>query len=92
VKTLSTAAARRIYDRIGRTQDSQAFYEDRATEEAIAHSKLESAHSVFEFGCGTGRFGERLLERHLPSDAIYRGVDLSPVMVKLAGKRLEAIS
>jgi ubiquinone/menaquinone biosynthesis C-methylase UbiE len=86
--TLSHAAARRVYDRIGRTQDSQAFYEDAATDELVAHLKLESAHSVFEFGCGTGRFASSVLTRHLPKDAVYRAVDLSPVMVNLARSRL----
>jgi SAM-dependent methyltransferase len=88
MKMLSPDAARRVYDRIGRMQDCQAFYEDRATAEVVAHSKLESAHSVFEFGCGTGRFAESLLARHLPKDTIYRAVDLSPVMVRLSDARL----
>jgi SAM-dependent methyltransferase len=88
MRTLSPAAARRVYDRIGRLQDLQAFYEDKVTDEVVAHSKLECAHSVFEFGCGTGRFAERLLAYHLPKDATYCAVDLSPVMVDLAKKRL----
>ena len=86
--TLSPAAARRVYDRIGRLQDLQAFYEDKVTNEVIAHSKLECARSVFEFGCGTGRFAERLLACYLPADAIYCAVDVSPVMVGIARKRL----
>lgn len=86
--TLSTDQARRVYDRIGRTQDTQAFYEDRATVELIAHLDLPDAHSVFEFGCGTGRFAVRLLADHLPGDATYRAVDVSPVMVELARRKL----
>ena len=88
MKTLSPAAARRVYDRIGRLQDSQAFYEDKAIDEIVAHADLNLAHSVFEFGCGTGRFGERLLSRHLPPDATYCATDVSPVMVGLARRRL----
>jgi SAM-dependent methyltransferase len=88
MKTLSAAEARRTYDRIGKIQDSQAFYEDRATAELIAHLDLSSAASVFEFGCGTGRFAHDLLAHHLPAAASYRGVDLSPVMVRLASERL----
>jgi SAM-dependent methyltransferase len=87
-KILSQADARRVYDRIGRAQDTQAFYEDRATAEVVAHAHLESAHAVFEFGCGTGRFAEGLLARRLPADAVYRGVDVSPVMVELARARI----
>jgi SAM-dependent methyltransferase len=88
--TLSPTEARRVYDRIGRTQDTQAFYEDRATSELVAHLDLATAHAVFEFGCGTGRFAASLLSNHLPADAIYRAVDLSPVMVALAERRLAA--
>ena len=58
--------ARRVYDRIGAGQDSQAFYEDRATRLLIRHGAFERARSVLEFGCGTGRFAARLLARHLP--------------------------
>jgi len=38
---------------------------------------------VIEFGCGTGQLAERLLERHLPRDARYLGVDVSSTMVEL---------
>jgi SAM-dependent methyltransferase len=88
VPTLSHAEARRIYDRIGSKQDTQAFYEDRATNELIPHLRLGAASSVFEFGCGTGRFAARLLREHLTSAASYRAVDLSPTMVALARSRL----
>jgi SAM-dependent methyltransferase len=86
--TLSPAAARRVYDRIGRKQDTQAFYEDRATAKLIPHFDLATATSVFEFGCGTGRFAASLLAKHLPPHAAYRAVDVSPVMVALARERL----
>jgi hypothetical protein len=45
MKTLSAAEARRTYDRIGKMQDTQAFYEDRATAELIANLDLPSARS-----------------------------------------------
>jgi len=45
---------------------------------------------VFELGCGTGRFAAELLARELPSDARYVGVDVSPVMVRIARARLAA--
>jgi SAM-dependent methyltransferase len=86
--TLSHADARRAYDRIGAKQDTQAFYEDRATGELVAHLRLGEARSVFEFGCGTGRFAARLLAHHLPGAARYRAVDVSPTMVALARRRL----
>ncbi len=85
---LSREAARRVYDRIGSFQDRQGFYEDRAVEALMRHGIFLAARSVFELGCGTGRLARRLLEEVLPPDAHYRGVDLSPVMVRLAEERL----
>jgi ubiquinone/menaquinone biosynthesis C-methylase UbiE len=90
VKTLTREEARRVYDRIGSLQDTQAFYEDRATDELIRAAALASAQSVFELGCGTGRFAERILRSELPPTATYRGIDLSPNMVRLAKSRLVA--
>jgi ubiquinone/menaquinone biosynthesis C-methylase UbiE len=87
-RTLSRDEARRVYDRIGSFQDSQAFYEDRTTQELVAHGSFETGSAVFEFGCGTGRFAESLLAQRLPATATYRGVDLSPTMVGLARSRL----
>ena len=87
-RTLSHDEARRVYDRIGARQDTQAFYEDRATDLLIAYGAFERAHCVFELGCGTGRFAGRLLAEHLPADAAYVGIDLSPEMVRLARERL----
>lgn len=88
LKTLTREQARRVYDRIGGLQDSQAFYEDRATELMILHGRFATAQRVFEFGCGTGRLALRLLTEHLPASATYRAVDLSPTMVRLATERL----
>jgi ubiquinone/menaquinone biosynthesis C-methylase UbiE len=86
--TLSHAAARALYDRIGRWQDTQRFYEDCATAELIARAAFAQAQSVFEFGVGTGRFAARLLRGHLPATARYRGIDISATMVALARERL----
>jgi ubiquinone/menaquinone biosynthesis C-methylase UbiE len=85
---LSPEQARRIYDRIGRAQDWQSFYEDAATAELIAHGHFGTARAVLELGCGTGRFAARLLAEHLPPAATYFGVDVSPRMVTLASERL----
>jgi SAM-dependent methyltransferase len=89
LSTLSPAEARRTYDRIGSLQDTQAFYEDAATGRLLREGNFSAAESVFEFGCGTGRFAVRLFEEHLSTTARYRGVDLSPEMVRLARQRLE---
>lgn len=79
-----------IYDGFGAKQDSQAYYEDPAFDCLIAHGSFDDALAIFEFGCGTGRQAARLLSRHLPQQATYIGVDISPVMVRLAKGRLRA--
>ena len=86
---LSRDEARAFYDRFGAKQDSQGFYEDAPLAELVEHADFDEAESVFEFGCGTGRFAEGLLEHHLPLTASYRGVDLSETMVALARARVE---
>jgi SAM-dependent methyltransferase len=86
--TLSHDEARRVYDRIGRLQDTQAFYEDRATRELLEHGRFDVAVAVFEFGCGTGRFAKRMLDEVLPPSGSYRGVDVSTRMVSIARARL----
>jgi ubiquinone/menaquinone biosynthesis C-methylase UbiE len=88
VPALTSEEARRVYDRIGRAQDWQRFYEDAATADLVAHARFDAAHSVIELGCGTGRLAAELLARHLPGDAGYAGVDLSPRMVAWASDRL----
>ncbi len=80
--------AKRFYDRFGKKQDWQAFYESRAVDELISHADFEHARSVFEFGFGTGSLAKRLLSRYLPQEASYTGIDISTTMVRLAEKRL----
>ncbi len=85
---LSYEEARRVYDRVGSFQDSQAFYEDTVTEVLLKRGAFETAEAVFEFGSGTGRLAERLFRTRLPATARYRGVDVSPTMVGLARTRI----
>jgi len=80
--------AKAFYDWFGARQDSQRFYEDAAVDDLVAHGDFERAHSVLEFGCGTGRFANRLLSGHLPADSHYRALDISTTMVRLARQRL----
>ncbi|MGA8279133.1 MAG: class I SAM-dependent methyltransferase [Rhodanobacteraceae bacterium] len=88
MRTLSPEEAKSYYDKFGRKQDSQAFYENQALEELTEHADLRDARSVFEFGCGTGRFALDLLRHHLPTTARYVGTDISSTMVRLATERL----
>ena len=87
---LSPSEAKTFYDRFGKKQDSQGFYEDPATDDLLAHADFGQAGRVFEFGCGTGRLAEKLLTAHLSATARYTGCDLSSTMVGLATKRLAA--
>jgi ubiquinone/menaquinone biosynthesis C-methylase UbiE len=86
---LNPHEAKRYYDWFGKKQDSQSFYEDKAVEDLVAHGEFNRVGNVFEFGCGTGRFAEKLLKIHLPAAAAYTGCDLSSTMVGLARQRLE---
>jgi len=85
---LTRPQARGFYDRFGRKQDTQAFYEDAAVDDLVAHARFGQAETVFEFGCGTGRLASRLLNDLLPSSASYFGIDLSQTMVDLAKQRI----
>lgn len=87
---LTPREARKYYDRFGRLQDTQGFYERPALDELLAHAGFAHARNVFEFGCGTGKFAARLLAGQLPASATYLGCDVSPVMVGLAARHLEA--
>ncbi len=85
---LKPSDAKAFYDRFGKKQDTQSFYENLATNDLIAHARLGEAEKVFEFGCGTGRFASLVLARHLPESATYLGCDLSSTMVGLATERV----
>lgn len=81
-----------FYDRFGKKQDSQAFYEDPAVEVLIHNAAFDSAEGVVEFGCGTGRFAARLLSEHLSESAHYWGCDISGTMVELARSRTRSFA
>lgn len=85
---LTHAQARAFYDRFGKKQDTQAFYENAALDALIAHADFAAAQHVFELGCGTGRLAARLLSQHLPQSATYLGLDVSQTMIDLARQQL----
>lgn len=85
---LTRSQTRAFYDRFGAKQDSQAFYEDVALDELIAHAAFGEAVQVFELGCGTGRLALRLLAERLSPRASYLGLDLSRTMTGIATRRL----
>jgi ubiquinone/menaquinone biosynthesis C-methylase UbiE len=85
---LTPSETRVFYDRFGKRQDAQSFYEDPALDDLVAHARFAEAARVFEFGCGTGRFAARILAADLPVSATYMGCDLSVTMMNLAIQRL----
>ena len=88
-RCLSPEEAKRFYDRLGSRQDWQDFYENPAINELVARAAFDSAHSVCEFGCGTGALAARLLQDHLPAGTRYVGLDISSTMVSLSLERLK---
>jgi ubiquinone/menaquinone biosynthesis C-methylase UbiE len=88
-QTLSHEQARQFYDEFGARQDKQGWYEDPATEVLTAAARLETASSVVEFGCGTGRLAAALLSARLPPPCSYLGLDASTTMCGLARQRLK---
>jgi ubiquinone/menaquinone biosynthesis C-methylase UbiE len=87
---LSAEQAATMYDRVGRWQDTQSFYEHRAVDALVRAGGFGSVASVVEIGCGTGALAARLLRNHLPAHAHYLGLDVSAHMVALAGSRIHA--
>jgi cyclopropane fatty-acyl-phospholipid synthase-like methyltransferase len=87
-RVLTHEQAQAFYNRMGAKQDWQAFYEAKATSDLVTHASFETAQAVFEFGCGTGAFAERLLAARLSPEARYVAVDSSPTMIRLAQARL----
>lgn len=85
---LTPQEAGRVYDRIGRFQDWQAFYEGPALRELLRSGDFASAKSVFEFGCGTGAFAAKLMTI-MPANCRYVGTDVSPKMTRFATSRLK---
>jgi ubiquinone/menaquinone biosynthesis C-methylase UbiE len=86
---LSRSSVRAIYDRVGEKLDRWQRHSDPAVDALIAAGSFPDARAVFELGCGTGRFAEKLLALHLPTTAAYTAVDLSPTMVRVARQRLD---
>jgi len=88
-KTISTEAARRFYDRLGKGHDWAEFYESRAKSVALARLALAPGQHVLNLGVGTGKEHHRLQTAIRPGGLAF-GLDLSPVMLRLAYQRTAA--
>lgn len=85
---LDADEARRFYDRLGRWQDTQRFYEGPAVDALLALLDLGAAGSIVELGCGTGRVAAQMIGANTAATTRYLGVDISPRMVAIATDRL----
>ena len=89
MKYLDVTAAAKVYDRIGKLQDTQSFYESPAVADLVRTANFDEATNVLEVGCGTGALAVELLTAHLPPTAHYTGIDVSSRMIELSNERLE---
>jgi ubiquinone/menaquinone biosynthesis C-methylase UbiE len=85
---LTRDQVRSFYNRFGKKQDWQRFYEGLAVRDLLSHGAFENARALFELGCGTGALAENLLSRYLSREATYLCFDISSTMVSLAKTRL----
>jgi len=88
-KTISHREAEAYYDSWGSKQDTQSYYESPVFEIIYRLGLFEESENLFEFGCGTGLFAQRLFERYPDNNFNYTGIDLSSKMVSLTKDRLE---
>ena len=58
---LTHEQAAKFYDALGAKQGWQVFFEVPSMRDLIAHGNFEGAHTVVEFGRGTGAFAEAVL-------------------------------
>ncbi len=87
--TISSAAARAFYDRLGGRHDNAEWYEGRAKRRGLALLDLKPAHRILNLGSGTGK-EHRLIQTAVGPLGMAVGVDLAPVMLALAQKRTGA--
>lgn len=89
---LSPEIAARVYDRIGRLQNTQGPFERSAVDRLIATARFDVASWSLELGCGTSALAHRLLSDHLAPRSTYLGVDVSGRMVELARSRVASFA
>lgn len=82
---LTIPETEKFYDSLSAKQDGAGYYEDMALAQLTRFADFESATSIVEFGCGTGRFAEEILRLN---NASYWGCDVSAAMIQLSGTRL----
>jgi demethylmenaquinone methyltransferase/2-methoxy-6-polyprenyl-1,4-benzoquinol methylase len=87
--TISTAEARRYYDRLGAGHDWAEYFEGRAKTGGLILLELAPAQSVLNVGVGSGKEHAQLQAAVAPG-GLAVGLDLSRVMLNLTQARTGA--
>ncbi len=84
--TLTPAAARRFYDRLGARHDMGAMFEREAKARGVALLDVQPGDTVLNAGAGTGKDNAVLAEAAAPSGSVV-AIDLSAMMLSLGRQR-----
>ena len=87
--TLSMATARRVYDVLGGRYDWVARHEGRSAGRALELLDVAAGDRAVDLGAGTGR-QLAALRRAVRPAGMAVGLDVSPVMLRLARRRAHA--
>ncbi len=87
--TISTAEARRYYDRLGAGHDWAEYFESRAKTGGLALLELAPGQTVLNVGLGSGKEQAQLQAAVAPG-GLAVGLDLSRVMLNLTQARTGA--
>ncbi|MCG3211354.1 MAG: Ubiquinone/menaquinone biosynthesis C-methyltransferase UbiE [Anaerolineae bacterium] len=88
-ETLSSAAAQQFYDRLGAGHDRAEFYEARAKQRGLELLAARPGQRILNVGVGTGKEHLQIQAAAAPNGQAL-GLDLSPVMLRLAHQRTGA--
>lgn len=86
-QTISRAAARRVYNRLGRRIERAARFESRAKAVALARLDLAPGQQVLQIGVGAGAEHQIIADAVAPGGAAV-GLDLSRGMLALTRRRV----
>ncbi len=87
--TISTEVAQQFYDRLGAGHDAAEIYEGRAKRRGLTLLQLVPGRRMLNVGVGTGK-EHALIQAKLAPGGTAFGLDLSPVMLRLAQSRTGA--
>lgn len=85
-ETISPDAAQKFYDKLGAGHDAAEFYEGRAKQRGLQLLGLQPGERALNVGAGTGKEHALIRQAVEPGGAAF-GLDLSPVMLRLARER-----